>query len=54
MGDGTAVAQWMAQWAVEGCQLMRKKLGEIIAAEVNDEVLRVHGHIPPKKGEGIV
>ncbi len=35
-------------------EIQQKKAREIIAAEVNDEILRVHGHIPPKKGEGIV
>jgi hypothetical protein len=32
-------------------EIQQKEAGEIIAAEVNNEVLRVHGHIPPKKGE---
>ncbi len=35
-------------------EIQQKEAGRIIAAEVNNEVLRVHGHIPPKKGEGIV
>ncbi len=35
-------------------ETQQKEAGEIIAAEVNHEVLRVHSHILPQKGEGIV
>jgi hypothetical protein len=35
-------------------EIQQKEAGVIITADVNDDVLRVHGHILPKKGEGIV
>ena len=39
---------------LSGEEIQQREAREIIAGEVNNEVLRVHGHIPPKKGEGIV